>query len=157
VTCHKPEAATKRKYLELIIPGQELGLRDIRLSFSQIGASLDAEKYDQVSALILEFEWRPSIMAVGGFAPEFDYNGQRLQLLVRSSRDGGGACICVDHVRKRARIRCDSLAQWFRARKEASGNASEAKDRAHNDPIGSNPIRVHRKHMYEYSMVGLAS
>lgn len=76
-----PDAAAKLMFLELMLEGQNLGLRDIEVSFSQISKALLTEDYDSVSALIVSFEHKPSIMTVGAFAPESDYNGQTLQSL----------------------------------------------------------------------------
>lgn len=57
--------------------GQQLGIRDIGSAFMRSATDLFAQKYDQVSALIVHFKKLPSVMTVGAFIPLFDYNGQR--------------------------------------------------------------------------------
>jgi hypothetical protein len=57
--------------------GHQLGIRDVGSAFNRIATDLFAQKYDQVSALVVHFKNLPSVMTVGGFIPLFDYNEQR--------------------------------------------------------------------------------
>jgi hypothetical protein len=61
--------------------GSELGLRDMTRTFSICESFLQKEDYRRINGLVLRFEKMPTIMTVGGFSPEFDYGGRRLQKL----------------------------------------------------------------------------
>jgi hypothetical protein len=65
--------------------GQRLGLRDMAQEFPRCETALASERYEDVSALVVRFKRPPSIMTVGGFAPEFDYDGSRMQTLGKIS------------------------------------------------------------------------
>jgi hypothetical protein len=69
------------EFLEAFQTGTMLGLRDMSRIFPKTEALVMNEEYDQVSALVVRFGKMPSIMTVGGFAPEFDYDGRRAQTL----------------------------------------------------------------------------
>lgn len=68
-------------WIEAYLAGSEIGLRDMTRTFSRCEAILRDETYTKVGALIVQFKKMPTIMAVGGFSPEFDYDGQSLQRL----------------------------------------------------------------------------
>jgi hypothetical protein len=81
---HQIEEQTKKKLakdlmdiLKATAAGQQLGIRDIGSAFTRVAADLFAQKYDQVSALVVHFKKLPSVMTVGAFIPLYDYNGQR--------------------------------------------------------------------------------
>ena len=84
---HLEHFSQKKKDLEQVkllngmIASGESGLRDIEVSFSQISADLYSEIYDNVCGLVIEFQRQPSIMAVGAFAPEWDYSSKKLQAM----------------------------------------------------------------------------
>jgi hypothetical protein len=61
--------------------GSELGLRDMTRTFSICESILQTEDYRRINGLVLRFKKMPTIMTVGGFSPEFDYEGGRLQKL----------------------------------------------------------------------------
>ena len=61
--------------------GTKLGLRDARLALDDCEAILKSHDYDRLSACVVKFKILPSIMTVGGFFPEFDFNGRSLQKL----------------------------------------------------------------------------
>jgi hypothetical protein len=73
--------ADGEELLRAFSAGEALGLRDGRTAFQRSGDSLANQDYSQLSALIIRFKKLPSVMAVGGFYPEFDYNAQRRQRL----------------------------------------------------------------------------
>ncbi|WP_369721926.1 hypothetical protein AB8Z38_34055 [Bradyrhizobium sp. LLZ17] len=78
---------TKRKNKEAIdflmahAVGTLAGVRDAGTAFETCATNLFAEKHDQVSALVVHFKKLPSIMTVGGFLAQFDYEGKPLQVL----------------------------------------------------------------------------
>lgn len=61
--------------------GQKLGLRDGRVAFDECQRILNEREYGCLSALIVRFDRMPTIMAVGGFYPEFGFDGLPLQQL----------------------------------------------------------------------------
>jgi hypothetical protein len=67
--------------------GQLLGLRDMSKAFGRCEEILVKEKYTEIHAAIIYFKSMPSIMTVGGFSPEFDYDGRRLQKLGRADKE----------------------------------------------------------------------
>jgi hypothetical protein len=79
------------KFAESHLAGTIFGVRDIAATFGRCDEAISMSDYACVSALVLRFKKIPSIMTVGGFAPQFDYNGRRLQTL-------GEARITIDHV-----------------------------------------------------------
>jgi hypothetical protein len=79
------------KFAESHLAGTILGIRDIAATFGRCDEAISTYDYARVSALVLRFTKIPSIMTVGGFAPQFDYSGRKLQTL-------GEARISIDHV-----------------------------------------------------------
>jgi hypothetical protein len=69
----------KRVMLEAMNDGQKLGLRDGRTALNECERILDERAYDRLSALVVSFNQMPTIMTVGGFYPEVDFNGRALQ------------------------------------------------------------------------------
>jgi hypothetical protein len=67
--------------------GQLLGLRDMSKAFGRCEEILVKEKYTEIHAAIIYFKRIPSIMTVGGFSPEFDYEGRLLQKLGRADKE----------------------------------------------------------------------
>lgn len=65
--------------------GSELGLRDMTRTFSACELVLANSEYKRVHALIVRFTKMPTIMTVGGFSPEFDYDGRLLQRLGKAT------------------------------------------------------------------------
>ena len=61
--------------------GEQMGIRDIGAAFALAEKELLSENQNGISALIVHFKQLPSIMTVGGFLPECDYNGKPLQRL----------------------------------------------------------------------------
>jgi hypothetical protein len=61
--------------------GHKLGVRDMAKSFGRCEEILVNESFHEVHAAIFKFKRMPTIMTVGGFSPEFDYNGRSLQRL----------------------------------------------------------------------------
>jgi hypothetical protein len=61
------------------VTGSELGLRDITKSFKECEEGVYGSSYDKFSALVVLFEKVPTIMTVGGFAPEFSFRGDPLE------------------------------------------------------------------------------
>ena len=72
-----------RKLIELraLEGGHMLGVRDMAKTFTRCEEILVDERFDEVNAGVFKFKKMPSIMTVGGFSPEFDYNGRMLQRL----------------------------------------------------------------------------
>jgi hypothetical protein len=64
--------------------GEHIAIRDGKVALDSCAAIPSGEAYDSLSALVVRFKRPPSIMTVGGFYPEFDYNGRHLQKLGRS-------------------------------------------------------------------------
>jgi hypothetical protein len=67
--------------LEATAAGELAAIRDIGTAFDRCSKNLFAAKYDDVSALIVHFKQLPSVMTVGGFLPQYDYNAKTLQLI----------------------------------------------------------------------------
>jgi hypothetical protein len=71
----------KIDFLKAYAEGTKLGLRDARRALEDCEKILADSSYEQLSACVALFSELPNIMAVGGFYPEFDYNGRTLQQL----------------------------------------------------------------------------
>jgi hypothetical protein len=67
--------------LEAFNEGHKLGMRDGRIAFSECERILSEQDYSSLSALVVRFRRMPTIMTVGGFYPEFDFDGSTLQNL----------------------------------------------------------------------------
>ena len=65
--------------------GSELGLRDMARTFSTCESVLRNGEYQRIHGLVLRFRKMPTIMTVGGFSPEFDYEGRQLQKLGKAT------------------------------------------------------------------------
>jgi hypothetical protein len=61
--------------------GQSIAIRDGRAALEDCANVLSQHAYDRLSGLVVRFKRAPSIMCVGGFYPEFDFNGHLLQTL----------------------------------------------------------------------------
>ncbi len=61
--------------------GTQIAIRDGKAALDDCAQVLREQSYDGLSALVVRFRRPPSIMTVGGFYPEFDYNGKLLQTL----------------------------------------------------------------------------
>jgi hypothetical protein len=61
--------------------GEQLGIRDLGPTFALCEKEVFSETHDGISALVVHFKNMPTIMTVGGFLPECDYNGKALQTL----------------------------------------------------------------------------
>jgi hypothetical protein len=75
----KDEAAIE--FLKATAAGQLIGIRDIGTAFDRCAKNLFDAKYDDVSALVVHFKKLPSVMTVGSFLPQHDYNAKPLQLI----------------------------------------------------------------------------
>jgi hypothetical protein len=71
----------KLVFLRAFEHGNELGLRDMARTFAMCETILANQDYERVSGVVVRFNKMPTIMTVGGFSPEFDYNGRLLQRL----------------------------------------------------------------------------
>ena len=67
--------------LRAVAAGELLGLRDVGTAFERCATNLFASKYDDVSALVVHFKKPPSVMTVGSFLPQYDYNAKPIQLI----------------------------------------------------------------------------
>jgi hypothetical protein len=74
------------EYLEAFNEGQKLGMRDGRAAFAECQRILKENDFGALSALIVRFHRMPTIMTVGGFYPEFGFDGIRLQELGDSNK-----------------------------------------------------------------------
>ena len=79
------ENREKIEMLEAFITGTRLGLGDARLALDKCDAILKDEAYARISACVVRYKKLPTIMAVGGFYPEFDFDGRALQALPAST------------------------------------------------------------------------
>jgi hypothetical protein len=61
--------------------GSAIGLRDMMRTFSKCESILCKGDHARINGLVVRFNKMPTIMAVGGFSPEFSYEGQPLQRL----------------------------------------------------------------------------
>jgi hypothetical protein len=61
--------------------GHLLGVRDMSRTFNRCERILIDKQFEAVHAAIFKFKGMPSIMTVGGFSPEFDYDELPLQRL----------------------------------------------------------------------------
>lgn len=73
--------ASQLQFLKSMAFGQQLGMRDIGAAFAQAELDAFSQSPTLTSALIIRFRRMPTIMTVGGFLPEFDYQGNKLQSL----------------------------------------------------------------------------
>lgn len=88
-TNYQIEALSKKRkrnrdalqYLDAFNEGQKLGMRDGRLAFAECQRILKEDDYGALSALVIRFRRMPTIMTVGGFYPEFGFDGRPLQTL----------------------------------------------------------------------------
>lgn len=85
----KPEKERGRQlgFLKPHAAGQYLGLRDMIRTFKLCDKVIMDRDFDAVHALVILFKKMPSIMAVGGFSPEFDFDRKRVQLLGQPERE----------------------------------------------------------------------
>jgi hypothetical protein len=75
------ETTEKLRFAKDMGDGHMLGLRDMSKTFSRCERVLVDKDYTQVHAVVFCFKRMPSIMTVGGFSPEFDYDERPLQRL----------------------------------------------------------------------------
>jgi hypothetical protein len=71
----------KTEFLKVFSFGETLAIKDLAESFKRCEEAINLDPAHQLSSLILHFREMPSIMTVGGFIPEFDYQGRFLQKL----------------------------------------------------------------------------
>jgi hypothetical protein len=55
--------------------GHMIGMADIGETFKFCEQAVFTPAYDETSGLVIKFKRNPTIMTVGGFIPEYDYNG----------------------------------------------------------------------------------
>ena len=67
--------------LEALNEGNKLGMRDGQIAFHECQRILEQHDYGALSAMVVRFRRMPTIMTVGGFYPEFCFDGTRLQTL----------------------------------------------------------------------------
>lgn len=79
----KPKYAKSQRLDDFKIygEGEKIAIRDGRAALDDCASVLNRHEYDRLSALVVRFKQMPSIMCVGGFYPEFDFNGRLLQTL----------------------------------------------------------------------------
>jgi hypothetical protein len=77
-----------QEFMRLHLHGTRLGIVDVGRTFKICEEALFNRKFDGISALVVRFRKPPAVMSVGGFSPEFDYDGKRLQDL------GNEATLC---------------------------------------------------------------
>jgi hypothetical protein len=75
------DTAEKLRFAQAFGDGHMLGLRDMSKTFGRCESVLVNKEYTQVHAAVFSFKKMPSIMTVGGFSPEFDYDERPLQQL----------------------------------------------------------------------------
>ena len=63
---------------EAMLEGTMMGMRDIGTTFNACERVLFTPVFEEISALVVKFARKPTIMTVGGFTPEYDYNGALL-------------------------------------------------------------------------------
>jgi hypothetical protein len=81
----RANAVMRKDFARQYIHGTKLGLVDIGKTFRHSEESLFGRLFDNVSALVIRFRMPPTIMSVGGFSPQFDYDARRLQNLSNES------------------------------------------------------------------------
>jgi hypothetical protein len=69
------------EFLNLYSSGETLAIKDLGASFKRCEEAVNLDPAHQLSSLVLYFNEMPSVMTVGGFIPEFDYQGRSLQRL----------------------------------------------------------------------------
>jgi hypothetical protein len=80
----KPQSRANRQKIEFLEDfslGEMLAIKDLGESFKRCEEAINLDPAHQISSLILHFKEMPSVMTVGGFIPEFDYQGRFLQKL----------------------------------------------------------------------------
>jgi hypothetical protein len=84
---HDRHIADKLRFAKDMGAGNMLGLRDMSKTFGRCESILVNKEYTKVHALVVCFKRMPSIMTVGGFSPEFDYDEHLLQQLGKIERE----------------------------------------------------------------------
>jgi hypothetical protein len=80
---HLKERRDGLERMSALEAGQILGLRDMSNTFNRCENILVDKEYTEVHAAVFKFKKMPSIMTVGGFSPEFDYDELPVQRLGR--------------------------------------------------------------------------
>lgn len=75
------EREAKLEFLKPYTQGQYLALRDIIPAFKVCDDIIVNNAFDSVQALVVLFKNAPTIMSVGAFMPEFDFDGKVIQAL----------------------------------------------------------------------------
>ena len=76
-----PRDKEATEFLTASAAGNLLGIRDVGTAFDRCANNLFAKKYDDISALVVHFKKLPSVMTVGSFLPQYDYDAKPLQLI----------------------------------------------------------------------------
>src|SRR5262249_34256482 len=69
------------EWLEGIVFGETLGIRDCGVAFGRPEKNLFEQDFGAISALVVHFKRMPTVLAVAGFLPEYSYRGEPLQRL----------------------------------------------------------------------------
>jgi hypothetical protein len=77
----KPVDQETIKLLKVVAAGQLPVIRDVGTAFERCAKNLFASKYDDVTALVVHFKKLPSVMTVGSFLPQYDYDAKPIQLI----------------------------------------------------------------------------
>jgi hypothetical protein len=113
---------SSRPILDAMVKGQELGLRDAKVAFEESTEILERESYDCLSALIINFNFLPSVMTVGGFLPEFDYHGHNVQDLGDEAKTceiisfnilSSDGCAAIAFIWRKGRQKCLAFAKSY--------------------------------------------
>jgi hypothetical protein len=140
----KPKNRDFLEFLRAHAAGTLAGVGDVGTAFDECATNLFAAKYDEVSALVVHFKKLPSIMTVGGFLAQFDYSGQRIQLISDLHTIAQIACFNILAASDRRE----------RGRQEV-GRQLRIAGFVHLYGFGcSNGVRVSRKHLHEQAVVG---
>ena len=108
--------------LEAVLEFQMLGMRDIGTTLSHCERAVFSDAFEEVSGLVIRFERKPTVMTVGGFTPEYDYNGAlvtrmgirqpavpQIGLSLLATADGAAAIFTWLHYEEKCRAFAETL------------------------------------------------
>ena len=82
----KPDGKAQVAFLKAFAAGEDLGIRDMSNALEETWKILTEGNHNTLEAAVVRFQKPPSIMTVGSFFPEVDFEGQRLSTLGQMDR-----------------------------------------------------------------------
>jgi hypothetical protein len=82
----KADGKAQVAFLEAFAAGEDLGIRDMSNALEETWKILTEGNHGTLEAAVVRFQKTPSIMTVGSFFPEVDFEGRRLSTLGQMDR-----------------------------------------------------------------------